>query len=261
MGDGIIMFKFGENWASFSHQLDEERITAAINSLESLFGKDALKGKSFLDIGCGSGLFSIAAARLGASKVLGLDIDPLSISTSQANVKHWLGDDISNLSFQVLSALDTPAMETLGKFDIVYSWGVLHHTGNMNLALKNSAARVDDHGLFMIAIYNRHWSSLPWRSIKWLYNKMGTFGQKSFIWIFTPIILVAKFLVTFRNPLKMKRGMDFMHNIVDWVGGYPYEYASVLEMTETMNKLGLEVLLVRHAVVPTGCNEFIGKKV
>ena len=46
------MFKFGENWASFSRQLDEVRIEEAMLSLVSLFGEGALKGKSFLDIGC-----------------------------------------------------------------------------------------------------------------------------------------------------------------------------------------------------------------
>ncbi len=253
------MFKFGENWASFSRQLDEARIDEALRSLVSLFGDDTIRGKSFLDIGCGSGLFSIAAARLGANKVVGLDVDPVSVSTSQTNAAHWLQDSSSSLSFHHLSALNTHQMETLGRFDIVYSWGVLHHTGNMALALKNVAGRVDDHGLLMIAIYNRHWSSMPWKLVKWLYNKVGTFGQKLLIWIFTPIIFVAKWLVTFKDPFKMKRGMDFKHNIIDWVGGYPYEYASVLEMTETMKKLGFEMLLVRPAAVPTGCNEFVCK--
>lgn len=253
------MFKFGENWASFSRQLEETRIVEAMKSLEGLFGVDALKGKSFLDIGCGSGLFSIAAARLGASRVVGLDVDPVSVSTSKENAAHWLEEGSDGMSFQLLSALETAPMEALGKFDIVYSWGVLHHTGNMALALKNSAQRVNDRGLFMIAIYNKHWSSLPWKIIKWLYNRVGAFGQKVLIWIFTPIIFVAKFLVTFKNPLKMKRGMDFMHNIIDWVGGYPYEYASVTEMTETLKNLGFEMLLVRPAAVPTGCNEFVGR--
>lgn len=253
------MFKFGENWASFSLQLEEEQIEIAMNSLESLFGKGTLQGKSFLDVGCGSGIFSIAAARLGASNVLGVDVDPVSISTSQANAEQWFKGDTARLSFECLSALDTPKMEALGRFDIVYSWGVLHHTGNMALALKNAAQLVTNQGLLMIAIYNRHWSSLPWKVIKWLYNKVGAFGQKVFIWILTPIIVIAKFLVTFKNPLRVRRGMDFMHNIVDWVGGYPYEYASVAEMTETLKKLGFEMILVRPATVPTGCNEFVCK--
>ena len=251
------MFKFGENWASFSHQLDEDRVNSARRSLISLFGENELKGKTFLDIGCGSGLFSIAAAQLGAV-VTGIDIDPVSIRTSQENLKKWLPDSTPEI-FQVGSVLDNEKLKALGRYDIVYSWGVLHHTGSMHHAVQNAARCVKNDGLLMIAIYNRHWSSPIWKPIKWLYNHMGDFGQKILIWMFTPIILVAKWLVTFKNPLKMGRGMDFMHNIIDWVGGYPYEYSSVSEMTETLKKLGFQMLLVRPAIVPTGCNEFVGR--
>lgn len=253
------MFEFGKNWASFSHQLDEKRIEDAKDSLESLFGKTAVEKKSFLDIGCGSGLFSIAAARLGASRVVGLDIDPVSVSTSERNVEKWLGDRSMRVSIQQASALDTDRMELLGRFDLVYSWGVLHHTGNMALALENAAMRVKKNGLFMIAIYNKHWSSPLWRLVKWLYNKVGEFWRKVLILVFTPIIFAAKFLVTFKNPLKMKRGMDFMHNITDWVGGYPYEYAGVSEMKERLERYGFSLLSVRTTAVPTGCNEYVAR--
>jgi 2-polyprenyl-6-hydroxyphenyl methylase/3-demethylubiquinone-9 3-methyltransferase len=253
------MFEFGKNWASFSRQLDEKRIEDAMRSLESLFGEGSVKGKSFLDVGCGSGLFSIAAARLGAVKVLGLDIDPVSVSTSQANTVTWLNEGVADVSFQASSALNTDHMNILGKFDLVYSWGVLHHTGNMDLALENVVQRVADGGMLMIAIYNKHWSSPLWRVIKWLYNKVGEFWRRILVAIFTPIIFVAKFLVTFKNPLRMARGMDFMHNITDWVGGYPYEYASVSEMKHTLEQYGFSLLSVREATVPTGCNEYICK--
>jgi 2-polyprenyl-6-hydroxyphenyl methylase/3-demethylubiquinone-9 3-methyltransferase len=250
------MFKFGENWASFSKQLDETRIDEAIQSLTSLFGPEALKDRSFLDIGCGSGLFSIAAARLGASRVIGMDVDPVSVSTSQANAARWLADP-AQAAFRQISALDTPQMEALGRFDVVYSWGVLHHTGNMALAIKNSARRVAPQGLFMIAIYNKHWSSAGWRLVKWFYNRVGDPGRKLLIWVFTPVIFAAKWLVTRKNPLKMRRGMDFMHNIIDWVGGYPYEYASIGEMKAILEGEGFQVLHAFPAAVPTGCNQFV----
>lgn len=251
------MFEFGKNWASFSRQLDEKRIKDAMRSLESLFGESGMKGKSFLDVGCGSGLFSIAAARLGANNVLGLDIDPVSVSTSQVNTETWLNEGVADVSFRAASALDTDHMNTLRKFDLVYSWGVLHHTGNMALALENVARRVDNGGMLMIAIYNKHWSSPVWKAIKWFYNKVGVFWQRILIAVCTPIIFIAKFLVTFKNPLKMARGMDFMHNITDWVGGYPYEYASVPEMKKWLEGYGFSVVSIREAKVPTGCNEYV----
>ena len=253
------MFKFGENWASFSKNMDEERINEAMQSLKKLLGEDRVTRKSFLDIGSGSGLFSIAAARLGARPVLGVDVDPLSVETSQQNAARWL-KDLAWISFRHRSVLDTQQMNSLGLFDIVYSWGVLHHTGNMKLALQNAGQCVSPGGMLMIAIYNRHWSSSAWRLIKWLYNRVGTIGQKLLIGILLPVIFLAKWLVTFKNPLRMQRGMDFMHNLVDWVGGYPYEYASIDEMTALLENNGFKIIDVFPAKVPTGCNEFVCRK-
>jgi predicted RNA methylase len=248
------MFKFGENWASFSRQLDETRIEEAMVSLTSLFGEGALNGRSFLDIGCGSGLFSIAASRLGAQPVVGIDVDRISVETSRQNASNWKGNEIS---FHQISVLDKEQLKSLGEFDIVYSWGVLHHTGDMRQALNNAASLVCPGGVLMIAIYNRHWSSPAWKFIKWFYNHAGKFGQQMIVWIFTPVIFLAKWFTTLRNPFKMRRGMDFMHNIIDWVGGYPYEYASISEMTAVLQQLGFRVAQTRPASVPTGCNEFV----
>lgn len=253
------MFKFGENWASFSRQLDETRVAEAARSLTSLFGEAALEGKSFLDIGCGSGLFSIAAARCGARPVTGIDVDPVSVRVSRENAQRWLPGRQS-VTFRHASALDDAVMDSIGKFDVVYSWGVLHHSGDMRHALVNAVRTVKPGGLLMLAIYNRHWSSGAWKAIKWLYNHTGTFAQKMIIWLLTPVIFLAKWLVTFKNPSTMRRGMDFMHNIIDWVGGYPYEYASAEEMTAILDRHGFEILQVRPADVPTGCNEFVCRR-
>jgi len=167
------MFSFGENWASFSQGLSEERIQQAIQSLVILFGESTLKGTSFLDIGCGSGLFSIAAARLGARKILGVDVDPLSVETSRRNAARWLKDNDIEISFRQGSVLDENDVTAWGTFDVVYSWGVLHHTGNMWKALENASRTVQPNGWFVVALYNRHWSSPIWKWIKRLYNRLG----------------------------------------------------------------------------------------
>jgi 2-polyprenyl-6-hydroxyphenyl methylase/3-demethylubiquinone-9 3-methyltransferase len=231
----------------------------AEQSLKNLFGMESLQGKSFLDIGCGSGLFSIAAARLGAQKVLGIDIDLLSVQTSRQNAELWLNGD-ADISFIQASALDAAQMDELGVFDIVYSWGVLHHTGHMERSIENTVRRVKPGGLLMIAIYNRHSSSAGWKAVKWLYNRSNRFGQKLLIWFFTPVIFVSKWIVTGENPLKVRRGMDFMHNVIDWVGGYPYEYASIGEIAAILQRHGFEILNTIPAAVPTGCNEFVCRR-
>ena len=259
MEERIILFKFGENWASFSKNIDEAKIEEAMQSLNKLFGENALAGQSFLDIGCGSGLFSVAAARLGAHPVLGLDADPLAVATSKNNAAQWL-EGCPAVSFRHLSVLDVERMNALGRYDVVYAWGVLHHTGNMIAALQIAAQRVVSNGILMVAIYNRHWSSPPWKWIKWFYNRVGRMGQDLLVWMFMPVIFLAKWLVTARNPLEMQRGMDFKHNIVDWIGGYPYEYASLQEMTSILEKLGFEILHIFPASVPIGCNEFVCRK-
>jgi 2-polyprenyl-6-hydroxyphenyl methylase/3-demethylubiquinone-9 3-methyltransferase len=230
-----------------------------VQSLDSLFGEGTLQGKQFLDIGCGSGLFSIAAARSGARSVTGIDADPVSVQVSRENAAHWL-PAASPVLFELVSVLDQAQMMELGQFDVVYSWGVLHHTGDMALALSNTVRAVKPNGLLMIAIYNRHWSSRPWKTIKHFYNYAGAIGQKLIIGLLTPVIVLAKWLATFQNPFHVRRGMDFMHNVIDWVGGFPYEYAGIDDMIGSLEALGFEVLLVRPATVPTGCNEFVCRR-
>lgn len=252
---GKVTFSFGQNWKDFSKGLTEERLEDARQSLVELFGADALKDKSFLDIGCGSGLFSIAAAQLGAGRVVGVDVDPLSVEALQANAARWLPD--RSIDARLISILDEKAAGALGEFDVVYSWGVLHHTGDMRHALALSAQRVRPGGKFMIAIYNRHWSSPLWTMIKALYNRLPAAGKRLLVWAFAPIILVAKFFSTGRNPIRQRRGMDFFHNLIDWLGGYPYEYASIPEMMTMLESHRMQVLRTIPAEVPTGCNEFI----
>jgi len=143
-----------------------------------------------------------------------------------------------------------------GQYDIVHSWGVLHHTGNMKMALKNLCSLVKPGGKLIVAIYNRHWTSPAWLVIKYSYNRFP-FLQKPVVTLLYPLIYLAKLAVARRNPKKQQRGMDFYLNVVDWVGGYPYEYASVSEIEQILNRSGFVTVRTIRASVPTGCNEFI----
>lgn len=251
------MFNFGKNWLNYSKTVRDKDLEIMKESLIDLIGLENIENKTFLDIGCGSGLFAIAAKKLGAKKVLGIDILSDSIKSSEENKKRF---DVQDIEFKQLSILDDQ-IETLKKFDVVYAWGSLHHTGEMRKAIENSSYFVKDDGLFVLAIYNKHWTSLIWKRIKYFYNISPKFIRLIMIFAFYYIIATAKFLVTRKNPFQKKRGMSFYYDIVDWLGGYPYEYASKDEIVDFVSNREFRLIKFSKASVPTGCNEFVFKKI
>jgi SAM-dependent methyltransferase len=253
------VFDFGSNWEEFSkRRIDRQRLEMACESLQSLLEEKSLAGKSFLDVGCGSGLFSIAAQKLGATKVIGIDINPRCIEISQVN-RDLLAPS-SPIEFHVASVLEPEQLKRFGRFDLVYAWGSLHHTGAMWNAVCNVSRCVAPEGILILAIYNKHITSPVWKTIKWIYNQVPGMAQGFLVLIFAGIIYVAKFLVTRTNPLKKERGMDFWFDVIDWIGGYPYEYATSREVETIVTRRGFQLRRSVPASVPTGCNEFVFEK-
>ncbi len=257
-------FEFGRNWGAFSAaKLDDSRLEEAQRSILELLGTDSLKGRTFLDVGCGSGLFSIAAARCGADRVLGFDLDPEAAEVSRANHERLTSGSRADSApeFTVGSILDEGFRGALGQFDIVYAWGVLHHTGAMWDAIRHTCSLVKgSDGVLAMAIYNRHWSSPAWHEIKRLHNALPRALQRPYCALFVPAICGAKVAVTAANPLRKQRGMDFWYDVIDWVGGYPYEYASAESVVASVESLGFATSRVVPAQVPTGCNEFVFRR-
>lgn len=254
----MTAFKFGQNWKDYAlHTMDEDKLNQARAALAELIDLDDLRGLTFLDIGCGSGLHSASAALLGAEAVYATDIDPDCIAVTSDTVRRFL-PDTSRVQVRQASILDPAA--GLPQADIVYSWGVLHHTGSMYRAIEAAAKLVRPGGLFVIAIYNRHATSRVWRFIKWLYNRVPRFVRRLMYYLFYGVIYTAKLVATRQNPLKKARGMDFGYDVVDWIGGYPYEYATIDEITQFVTPLGFAVEKVVPAQVGTGCNEFVFRK-
>jgi 2-polyprenyl-6-hydroxyphenyl methylase/3-demethylubiquinone-9 3-methyltransferase len=250
------MFDFGSNWEGFSKQhIDRHRLVTACESLEVLFDKKSFVGKSFLDVGCGSGLFSLAAYQLGAKKVVGIDVNPRCVEISQGNRDILVPG--APIEFYVGSALAPEQLKRFGSFDLVYAWGSLHHTGSMWSAIRNVSRCVAPEGVFVLAIYNKHITSPVWKMIKWTYNQVPDFVQRCMAVVFAGIIYFAKLLVTRTNPLSKERGMDFWFDVIDWVGGYPYEYAAPTEVEESVRAQGFLLQRYIPAQVPTGCNEFV----
>nr|NUR37919.1 methyltransferase domain-containing protein [Sphingomonas sp.] len=257
-------FKFGENWADYSELVDDRRIASARESVESLVGD--LKGKSFLDIGSGSGLFSIAALRLGASQVLAVDIDPDSVATTRKLLSRERG---GTWRAEQISVFDLP-VRVHERFDTVYSWGVLHHTGAMWRALDCACAMVKPGGIFAFALYERTPLCGPWTHEKRLYRRLPGAIQKLFRGIYLTA-WGAGMLVKGHNPWRyvregQKRGMDVFHDVHDWMGGYPYESTTSDEVEAFMIERGF----VRQKHVPwrillaglfgSGCTEYVFRK-
>jgi len=261
----IEAFDFGSNWRHYSARaLTTSRVEGAREAFSVLTSGIELKSSSFLDIGFGQGLTALCAGDAGAA-VYCLDVNPRCAEALELTSQYFLPEAKEKLTLISGSILSTSDVRQLREksgtgYDVVHSWGVLHHTGNMEKAFANCAGLVKPGGQLIVAIYNRHWSSPLWKRIKHLYCRLPRTGQKTMIWLFVPVIYLAKLLVTGRNPLKKERGMDFLVDIVDWVGGYPYEYATVDEVLDLGTKNGLQMLRVSRAAVPTGCNEFVFKK-
>lgn len=164
-----MRFRFGENWAGFLKTLDDSKIAQAEASLNKMLGVESLQGKSFVDIGCGSGLFSLAAMRLMADRVSSFDYDEGSVACAQALRSQYFPRS-PRWEIQRGDVLDKDFMETLGSFDIVYAWGVLHRTGDMWTALGNACLRVASEGRLCVAIYNDQGpKSKIWLRIKRVY--------------------------------------------------------------------------------------------
>ena len=259
-------FQFGANWKAFLSTLNDERILEAEQSLKDMLGVDDLAGKYFLDIGSGSGLFSLAAKRLGA-KVHSFDYDPKSVRCAEELKKRYYAND-NDWVIDEGSILDENYISSLGQFDVVYSWGVLHHMGNMNKSLTNAIVPLSDQGLLFIAIYNDQgiWSNL-WKKIKKIYCS-NWLGKALISSIYIPFFIfqsVVIGMIKYRNPIgqfynyKKKRGMSIYHDWIDWLGGYPFEVAKPEDVFKLYKSHGF-VLENMTTTNRLGCNQFVFRK-
>lgn len=256
-------YGFGRNWQRFLRCLTDTKRDLARQSLTEFMNLDSLEGLTFLDLGCGSGLFSEAAYRLGARRVVSVDLDPFSV----ACCRHLHEQAGSPDHWTVLegSVLEEDFLQSLKEFDIVYSWGVLHHTGRMWDAVSLAARCVAPGGRFYIALYNRRegpGGTATWQKIKRLYNALPTPGRLLLEWLFMGA-WIAGVLASGRNPLSKirrygdeKRGMSWQTDVSDWLGGYPYEAATVEEVFRYMQTHFPHFRLVNLKTVNTLANNW-----
>jgi 2-polyprenyl-6-hydroxyphenyl methylase/3-demethylubiquinone-9 3-methyltransferase len=241
-------FAFGDNWRKFGVAVTEEQRQRARVSLELWLGR--LEGLTFLDIGAGSGLFAAAAEELGA-RITAFDFDPAG---------EWIerGD-----------VLDRDYMQSLGEFDVVYSWGVLHHTGRLWEALANACDAVAPAGRLFISIYNdQRWWSKVWRVVKRTYPRIPAPLRPLYVAVMIApleartasktILLRQNYFATWQDPLD--RGMNKWRDMVDWIGGYPFEVARPEEVFDFCRRRGFQLEKMKTQGGGHGCNQFLFRR-
>jgi 2-polyprenyl-6-hydroxyphenyl methylase/3-demethylubiquinone-9 3-methyltransferase len=258
-----VRFPFGRNWQRFLEVVGEEHIAAARGSLERMTGP--LAGLTFLDIGSGSGLSSLSAVRLGASRVHSFDFDPHSVACT-AEMKRRFAPQATHWTVEQGSALDTGYLRTLGQWDVVYSWGVLHHSGQMWRALENVVELTKPGGTLYVTIYNDQGGvSRRWGAVKRIYNS-GAIGKVLMSACFIPFFVargLAQDLAHGLNPFaryrnyKRDRGMSLVYDWFDWLGGYPFEVARPEEIFNFYRDRGFELRQLITKGAGSGCNEFV----
>ena len=264
-------FKFGQNWEVFSrNNLNEARIQSSLDRLRQFMMVDNLKGRSFLDIGCGSGLSSLAAYRLGARPVISFDFDPDSVRTCRRVRDQFACAAESDWMIYQNSILNESIIHQIPPADVVYAWGVLHHSGNMWLGIKNAAMLLKQGGLFYLAVYCKTKMCGVWKQIKRCYTMSPQPIQELMTLSYAGMV-VLRYVAGLQNPIQQirnyssDRGMSWYVDCRDWVGGYPYESAAPDEVFCFLRDLGLRL---RNLSAPgrglgllgSQCDEFLFEK-
>jgi SAM-dependent methyltransferase len=263
-----LRYGFGLNWADYvKKHFSDERVEISLQHLLGFLKLASLEGKSFLDIGCGSGLHSLAAWRSGASQVTSFDFDEHAVATTRR--LHELSGSPSNWTIRQGSILDEAFVCSLPRAEIVYSWGVLHHTGDMWKAVEHATRCLHDSGMFYLALYSKEAYVSPsyehWIKVKRKYNQAGSFIRFCMECNYAWDNIIFNDLIHGKNPIshireyKRSRGMSYWHDVKDWLGGYPMEFAGNKE-TELFcrEKLGLELINLKAG---EGNTEFLFRSI
>lgn len=260
--DRASHFDFGKNWDDFSKLIDDEKLEMATESVQRLVPD--ISGKTVLDIGSGSGLFSVAALRLGAARVAAVDIDENSVATTRRVLGSFAADN--RWTAEQMSVFDL-SPDRMGQFDVVYSWGVLHHTGDMWRAVECAAGMVAPGGTFAFALYEKTPLCGAWRVEKKFYMRAPRPVQRLLGSLYKAAYQAGR-LVTGRGLQSgsLTRGMNVDHDIHDWLGGYPYESTSAEEVRRHLEALGFERVQERPVkihlagIFGSGCSEYVYKR-
>jgi 2-polyprenyl-3-methyl-5-hydroxy-6-metoxy-1,4-benzoquinol methylase len=254
-------FEFGKNWKDFLNTVSETEIQKAAADIKRWLQTESLKGKRIIDIGSGSGIHSYVFYLMNAEELISFDYDTDSV---EATKKIWQNaGSPDNWKITQGSILDTEFANSLGKFDIIYSWGVLHHTGNMWKAIENASSLLNANGIFWISIYQKGPAYPRHLKLKLKYNASSPAGKKIMIYSSVCKIMIKRVL-SGKNPFKWNqktdRGMNVYHDLIDWLGGLPYEVADKNEIEKFCNERNLK-LEKAEIVTEGGCSNYLFRRI
>jgi 2-polyprenyl-3-methyl-5-hydroxy-6-metoxy-1,4-benzoquinol methylase len=256
-----VGFSFGANWRKFLATLTDQQIAEARRSLISSFAGNPIAGEAFIDVGCGSGLFSLGAIQLGCPRVVSIDVDPDALHCAQQLRDRFPSP--AEWKIRSGSVLDEAFLRSLGTAPLVFSWGVLHHTGSMWKAISNTLTLVQPGGLLCLALYNRPGRPRLQLTLKRTYNRAPRELRPAMRGAYGGALLLALMVLGRRNPIayvrnygRRSRGMTFWRDVEDWLGGLPFEFATVEQVRKFAETAGFSV---EHIVErsPGGCNEYL----
>ena len=122
------------------------------------------RGKDVLEIGCGIGTDSVNFVRNGANlTIVELSSESLAITKKRLELEH-LRANLVNGNAEELNELLPPEK----KFDVIYSFGVIHHTPHPERVVEAITKRLKPDGELRIMLYARH----SWK-VLWIYARYG----------------------------------------------------------------------------------------
>ena len=256
-------FGFGKNWSKFIEtKFDEDRVKSSAEVFCDFTGRSDLSGLSFIDVGCGSGLHSLAASRLNAKSIFSFDFDPHAVAISRSLRQR--GSFKNQWQIEQGSSLDDNFVQKLGNYDFVYSWGALHHTGAVWKAISNTCGLVKGGGEMYLALYSLDVQPQAefWLEVKQKYVNAGKLKRLymeqwyffKFVYDSKPVLYLKKRLA--KGPNRA-RGMDLLTDVRDWLGGWPMEFVYDQEVIDFVNKRGFELTNIDKG---KACTEFLFKK-
>ena len=263
-------YSFGENWKQFIGLVNQSQIDSAVKNLKIfLKGLDLTKIK-VLDLGSGSGIHALAFLNLGVTNLTCIDYDVVSVETTDRLLSQ--SQRVGHLRIARGDILDLKTLPD-EKYDLVYSWGVLHHTGNLKLAIRNATLLVESNGFLAIAVYRKTPMCRFWKIEKRIYANASPFVKKLFEYLYVAMYMSIEKTrnpsfnrVEFIDAYKANRGMDFYTDVRDWLGGFPYESISADNLCHQVQERGFEMLYSNisksgFGLRGTGCDEFLFKRI